>query len=254
MFKKIIVFVFLIILIFNVKLVFGKSLENIQALKEGEEVEVVSQVIVPPNILGKRYFYINGAQIYSHFKDFPDLKIGDKVKVTGEISKAYGEKRVKTSSKKDIKILSKGDISPLFFNLDEINKGLIGYLIKTRASIIEKTGPRLFLTDLNKKTREQIVYFKTHTNINTKKFNPGDKIEITGVLSCSNDKLELLPRFQKDLKIIKKYKTQSQKNSFQSKSFLGLDNYIWSICNSYKIYFIISSIILLCLLIYLIKF
>src|SRR6056297_3703839 len=99
MFKKIIVFVFLIILIFNVKLVFGKSLENIQALKEGEEVEVVSQVIVPPNILGKRYFYINGAQIYSHFKDFPDLKIGDKVKVTGEISKAYGEKRVKTSSK-----------------------------------------------------------------------------------------------------------------------------------------------------------
>ncbi|MBU4370136.1 hypothetical protein KKG58_05295, partial [Patescibacteria group bacterium] len=56
-------------------------------------------VIVEPGILGKQFFYINGIQIYSYYKDFPELAIGDEISIKGIISQSRGEKRIKTKTR-----------------------------------------------------------------------------------------------------------------------------------------------------------
>ncbi|HKL17212.1 MAG TPA: hypothetical protein VJ900_02535 [Patescibacteria group bacterium] len=251
---KKIVLIFFLFLVLCFSLAQARALTNIQDLKVAREVEVTSLVLVPPGILGKRYFYINGAQIYSYFKDFPDLSVGDKVRVKGEISLAHNEKRIKINSKNDIKVLGKGDLSPLFFNLNEINEALIGYFIKTKGQIIEITGSKVFISDDKK---ELIVYLKNYVDINKDLFSAGDEILVQGVLSQYNERLQLLPRFKKDMEITKKYKKPIQENGFKNKSFLELNNknyYLWSVLSSYKIYFIISSLLLFFILIYLLKF
>ncbi|MBU4370134.1 hypothetical protein KKG58_05285, partial [Patescibacteria group bacterium] len=44
-------------------------------------VQTQGVVIVEPGILGKQFFYINGIQIYSYYKDFPELAIGDEISI-----------------------------------------------------------------------------------------------------------------------------------------------------------------------------
>jgi len=254
MFKKKIVFIFIIIfLTFNFNLVFAKDLTNIQDLKVGEKLEVISNVLVPPGVLGKRYFYINGAQIYSYFKNFPDLEVGDKIKVIGEISEAHNEKRIKINSKEDIKVLSKGEVSPLFFNLNEINEDLIGYFIQTQGNIIEKTGNKMFITSFDKEIREQMVYFKKYVDIDINKFSHGDKILLSGILSKYDNDLELLPRFREDIRLLERKNKDKQGLTPGSSFFKNQEDIspFWSLFNSNKIYFYISSFILALILIFL---
>lgn len=253
MFKKRIVFLALIFLFLFLPLKI-KALKNIQNLKIGQKMEVTSNVLVLPGVLGKRYFYINGAQIYSHFKEFPDLKVGDKVEVVGEISKAHNEKRIKTDSKNDIKVLNKGKVNPLFFNLKDINKNLIGYLLQTKGQIIEKEGNRLFLIGSDKKAREQIVYLKPYTKIDQNRFKLGDKLKVIGILSKYGNRLELLPRSQDDIRVLERENIQNQgltpgSSFFKNQASISV---FWSIFNSYKIYFYISSFILSLILVWLV--
>ena len=82
------------------------TLEKIRDEDIGDKVVVTGVVAVEPGVLGTQYFYIVGSpgvQVYMYKKDFPDLKIGDRVEVMGELSESGGEARLKTSEKSDIK-------------------------------------------------------------------------------------------------------------------------------------------------------
>lgn len=211
----------------------------------GKKAEARGVVIVEPGILGKQIFYIDGLQIYCYSVDFPELKIGDKISVKGEFSQSRGEIRLKIKTKDDIKILQRGlSVRPRLIEIKEISQADVGYLLKVKGKIIEKTWPRIFIDDGNEIT----VYFKSGIEIEKEAIKEGSMVEITGILSKSNDELRLLLRDNDDVKIVSdatddksvaENKIQSQ-ISYQTLSSVGtvID------FEKYKSYSIISAIIL----------
>lgn len=218
--------------------------EMVKNLAVGTTVQTRGAVIAKPGILGLQIFYINGVQIYSYYKDFPELNLGDEILVKGIISQSRGEKRIKTKTEDDIIILKHNVRIPApIIEISDLNDDLVGYLIQVKGLVIERTGPRSFIEGKNGK--EIVVYFKKYTQIDKTRIKEGDTIEITGVLSQSNNELRLLPRSDQDIKIIKSAMAETkilvdQKSEFKILASTGeiID------FKKYKFYFVMGSIIL----------
>jgi len=179
-------------------------------LLNGEKVIIKGIVVAKPGTLGVNIFYVNGFQVYSYYKNFPELNLGDKISVQGEISTSQKEKRIKIKKAEDIKILGRNFYaSPKQYKIDEINDSLVGFLIKTKGLIIEKTSGKIFLDD-NENEKELLVYFKSSAKIDLSGVEEGDWLEVIGVLSKNNDELRLLPRSNEDLAVLKQ--KQAEKN------------------------------------------
>jgi DNA/RNA endonuclease YhcR with UshA esterase domain len=173
---------------------------EIKEMAVDSRVETQGVVVALPGALGLQFFYINGCQIYSYYKDFPELEEGDKIRVRGIVSQSQGEKRVKTKEKADIQVLGKEKlVSPLLTNVQDIEPALVGSLIQVQGQVIEKKSPRLFLKDGEE---EIVVYFKDHAKIDKGKYQEGDFLKVTGVLSLSKGELRILPRCDDDLNFI----------------------------------------------------
>jgi len=222
---------------------------KIKDLSVDTSVQTQGIVIVDPGILGKQFFYINGVQIYSYYKDFPELAIGDEILIKGIISQSRGEKRIKTKTQEDIKILNHGKtINPRLITVGIVDSQLVGNLIKIKGRVIERTGQRIFVDD---DTGEIVVYIKQYTLIDKSRIKEGDQIEIIGILSQSNDELWVLPRFNQDIQIIQNQKTEEVElldyqilaSSAELRDF-----------NKLAPYFIISAIILAIIFIILLFF
>ena len=180
--------------------------DKVKDLSVDTAVQTQGVVITEPGILGKQFFYINGVQVYSYYKDFPELLIGDEVLVKGVISQSRGEKRIKTKTREDIKLLDQHlIINPPLIAINEINSQLVGQLIKIKGQVIEKTGQRIFVDD---NTGETIVYTKQYTLIDKSRVKEGDQVKIIGILSQNNDELWVLPRSNQDIQIIQNQKTE----------------------------------------------
>lgn len=174
-----------------------------EAIK-GEVVGVSGRVIAEPGLLGKNIFYIaednSGMQIYSYYKDFPNLALGDKVEVIGEMSDYFGEARIKTKSKDDINILSRGEIiKPTIVRVEDINEDWEGALVQISGEITEIKGSSWWVDD---KTEEVKVYIKENTSITNENVGLGDTVTIAGVVSEYKSEYRLLPRFPDDVKVI----------------------------------------------------
>jgi len=198
-------FVFLLIFLIFCDQVFAVdfqyvSPENIKELDVGRTVKTEGIVIVEPGVLGLQFFYINGVQIYSYYKDFPKLKRGDKIAVQGVVSQAREEKRINIKSQEDIGILERQlIIEPQVVEIKEINYSLVGKLLKIQGEVIERTGSRIFISNGQS---EITIYIKEYAKINKGIIQEGDNLEIIGILNQSNDELRLLPRSDQDINFI----------------------------------------------------
>jgi RecJ-like exonuclease len=91
-------------------------------------------------------------------KDFPELKIGDEVEVTGEISELYGETRIKVKERSDIKKLDYvEELKPISVEIAEIGENNEGSLIKISGEVTEIKSSYLYIDD---GTEEIQVYLK----------------------------------------------------------------------------------------------
>ena len=183
------------------KILIQTTLENLRNEEMGARVKTSGFVAVLPNIFGTQYFYIvndnAGAQIYMNKKDFPDLAIGDEVEVTGEISQAYGETRVKVAIKGDIKKTGKNmELTPQQIEIADIEESLEGSFVQLKGEITEIKTSYMFLDD---GTDELKVYFKKGAKIQSKNFAVGDMVEVKGLLGESNSGYQLLPRSTADI-------------------------------------------------------
>ncbi|MFH2136606.1 MAG: lamin tail domain-containing protein [Patescibacteria group bacterium] len=181
------------------------SLEDIRNLDLNDGVRITGQVIVEPGILGSQVFYIAdpegcpGIQIYMYSKNFPELKLGDLVEITGVLAESGGEKRVKVSAKEDIKILENQDApAPTPIKLSEVEEGLEGCLVSAAGEITEKSGSNIYFADDDGELK---IYFKSTLPFTKPKMNIGDQIETIGVVSQTKTGFRLLPRYETDLKI-----------------------------------------------------
>jgi len=183
------------------------SITKAKELEKGEEVIVKGFVAVEPAIFGVQYFYLfdgqAGIKIYSYKKDFPQLKIGNYIKVKGKISESAGEKKINISSEEDIKILSDQDNFPkaINLNLEEIDEKYFGSLVLLSGSILENSKTKMLLSAGEE---EMEIYFKRGTSINGKDFQTNSQVEVLGILvSYDNDLgFRLLPRVTSDIRVL----------------------------------------------------
>ena len=166
----------------------------------GDLVQVRGKVAVLPGVLGSQYFYIVGSpgiQVYNYKKDFPQLRVGDLVEVSGEIADSQGEKRIKTKVVDDIVVVEHQEPPiPGEAVCDKINDDYIGRLITVAGEIVERKGASLYLDD---GTEEIKIYCKTTTGISTKRIKEGEMLAITGLINKTKSGLRLLPRSSDDL-------------------------------------------------------
>ncbi len=171
-----------------------------------QKLIVEGWVTAPPGILGAQIMYISGSgglQIYQYKKDWPQLDVGDKVRIQGTLSYPYERPRLKISSRDNITKLESdkiNDTSIPSYKIDELADELIGSLININGEVIEKTKNKLFLDD---GSAEIEVYIKSSTGIVLPDIGEGDILEVTGILNKVKNRLQLLPRFNDDIKTVK---------------------------------------------------
>jgi len=168
---------------------------------DGSGVRVQGTVTALPGIFGSQYFYIadgeSGIQIYQNKKDFPGLEVGDNVSVLGTLGTAYGERRLRVRSHTDIDILSTHNTaSSTPTEITEIDEVNLGALVKIRGEITEIKSSFMYVDD---GASEAVVYFKKGAQVDKKKFQEGENVEVVGVLARGSSGLQVWPRAQADI-------------------------------------------------------
>jgi len=220
----------------------------------GDFVKVQGVVSVEPGVLGVQIFYLagSGVQIYSYKKEFPQLKVGDRIEVIGELAEYKGETRIKILSKNDILILKNEErLEPQEVKTGEIDEDLEGTLVVVRGEIIERKTNFFYLDDGSGEIK---IYLKATANIKKPKMKDGDWIRVVGIVSQYGEEYRLLPRHQEDIEMIKKINNQENQNqnNFIMGSLIGDNNFsplnLVSKVISIK-YLIVSTLFLLIILI-----
>lgn len=170
---------------------------EVKELEEGSSVTTRGTVAVEPGVLGSQYFYITGSpglQIYNYHQDFPDLNTGDYIEVKGEVSVSHGEKRINTSSAKDMKVISQKE-TPQSFKIDCSDlRDNTGNLVSVKGEVLEVQANKFYLGD---DEGEIEVFVRDHLDISG--LSEGDKVEVTGLVNKFRSEPRLLPRSDKDL-------------------------------------------------------
>jgi len=176
------------------------GLDKMSEVSAGDKVKVSGTVAVLPSVFGTQYFYItnnsNGVQIYMNSRKFPELKIGDIIEVSGEISEPYGEKRVKVKNTTDIKIVGhQDDVMPAEFTTTDLGES-IGAFVKIKGEVTDIKSTYLYVDDGEGEVK---VVFKRGANVTKGSLQVGDIVEVSGVVGQSSSGIQLMPRSQKDI-------------------------------------------------------
>lgn len=187
------------------------SLDNINKFKNGDLLIVEGIVTVLPAIFGTQYFYIHanykndeniyGLQIYNYNKKFPSLQLGDKIKITGELSVTengnFKNYKLKTKELNDIEILFSNNIlAPAQLKLvSQLHFDQIGQLIKIQGEITQNKTSQIYLDD----GQEILIDIKKGTEIPTKSLKEGQTFEITGILNYASNNFKLMPTRNADI-------------------------------------------------------
>lgn len=178
------------------------DLAGIRNLAVGAKITTEGTVAVLPGVLGTQILYIvdgnTGIQVYCNKKDFPELAIGQRIKVAGELSQASGEMRIKMSTRNDIAVVSSGDqpIPTAVSNAQAME--MTGSLVRIKGTVLQVQGSYLYVDDGQDELR---IYLKPSTGLSAKDLNlkEGDVVEITGIVSLSSSGPRLLPRTADDI-------------------------------------------------------
>ena len=184
------------------------SLFEIKELEPGALIKTKGTVAVLPGVLGSQYFYIVGSpgiQIYNYKKDFPNLKLGDYIEVSGELSLVNGEQRIKTKVADDMKIVENRDAPiPSQAICEQLDDNYLGQLITITGEVVDKKSSSIYVDD---GTDEVLVYLKSGANINSSYIKEGALVTVTGLVSRTKSGLRILPRSNDDL-IVKDIESQ----------------------------------------------
>lgn len=172
------------------------SISEAQEQEKGTKIQIEGIVSVLPGVLGAQYFYVQddeaGIQVYSSKKDFTEFKIGDVLRVKGEASEAYGEKKINIQSQSDIEIIDSNWELPST-QIDELAEDLVGMLVYTESQILELSSTKIILSN------GILVYIKSDVEFDKKLYIAGDVIKVTGIVGEYKEEYRLMPRSQDDV-------------------------------------------------------
>lgn len=171
------------------------AVELFRSLEDGATASVEGVVTVVPDVYGSQYFYIqddsSGIQVYSYSKAFPELSVGDRVRVSGEKSTARGETRMKTTAIEDIAVVGSGEV--VARDTAQLEESLEGMLVQTEGVITERSSNDAMLND------SIHILFKDGAGIDKDLFEEGTTVSVIGIESQYDEDYRLLPRSNDDI-------------------------------------------------------
>lgn len=177
------------------------ELKDVRDEEVGTNVSTQGVVSVPPGILGKRIFYVagSGIQVYVGSGEAPDLKLGDSVALSGELSSNRNEARLKIAAATDIKkSASNPPPVPHQVPTGDIDESWEGSLVVIQGEVSETSGDTFYVDD---DSGEVKVVILEATNIDKPKMKKGTAVTITGIVSETTTGYRVLPRFQEDVRL-----------------------------------------------------
>jgi len=183
------------------KAVISTTLEELKNYSSGDRVRVQGIVSVAPGVLGSQYFYLagSGIQVYCFKKDFPELKIGDLIEVTGEISDtASAGRRIKITNRNDIKFISHQN-NP---QSHDITSGDLeeyeGSLVKLSGTVLDIKSRNIALDDGNNEVK---VYVNNQIEFKDINIKEGDRLTVTGIVGRTSSGFRIMPRDLSDFQV-----------------------------------------------------
>ncbi|MCF7820195.1 MAG: lamin tail domain-containing protein [Candidatus Pacebacteria bacterium] len=158
---------------------------------ESEEVFTLSGIVLTlPGQVSSQYFFLSQdrkqsrvVQIYSYNKVFPEIEVGETLKVSGRFSSSSQLYRLKTSSLEDFYIDTKQSLEkiiPLEIN-NNLNEKNLGKIFSIKGKIIKVKKNSLTVQTLNHKG-DGLVELELDTELLTENFLVNQILEAKGVL------------------------------------------------------------------------
>lgn len=185
----------------------NEDMQNNQSIKtnpaDPKQKIITGAVVTLPGTFSTQYFLIklNESeilyQIYSSKKLFPDLKLGQQITATGELSEIENGQRLKIQTINDIQIIGEINLpKPKLESSVDIKSPPYPRLVQVEGEITSKKSPRLILTDANGDTE---IYLAKGSNLSITRFAVGDTLNIIGIAELSGTSLRVIPRSETDI-------------------------------------------------------
>lgn len=176
---------------------------ELESLNKGDEILVSGIVINVPD-KDSRSFYLadfDGSfarpekllEIYSYYKKFPSLKVGELITISGELSRSDDLPRLKIKEAQQISTSGQiFDIASLeVWSVEDIEEDYLGSLVKVKGVVVKKSGQSIYLASDVEEEYNLRIYSKFSTkDLEIKK---GVELIASGVLSESNGVFKLEP-------------------------------------------------------------
>ncbi len=188
------------------------SLRDIGNFQADDYIITEGRVSVLPEVLGLQFFYIHqeyendpniyGLEIYSHGRNFPDLKIGDKIRVRGKLSilesESYPRYRLRTQSEDDIEIISSNQEIPRpeESSIDSLKDETRGSLKTVSGEIVQNNSQGIYLYDGQE---DILINIKKGSNISPSQLKEESSFTISGILGYGSKGLEIIPLEEEDI-------------------------------------------------------
>lgn len=180
-------------------------LQQIRYQIAGDWVRTRGRVSVLPGVFSTQMFYLadteslSGMAVYMYKKDFPFLRLGEMVEVTGELGSYQNALRLKVKERADIKKI-KGTIidKARLIKSADLDESALGALVEMSGEVVEVDGSNFIIADEQGEVTAQI---KRGSGIKSGAVKEGDKIKLSGMVGWSKNAVAIWPRQQADLVI-----------------------------------------------------
>lgn len=175
------------------------SISDFRLLEDDEDGVVEGVVTVVPDVLAGQYFYVQdsgaGIQVYSYRKAFPQLTVGDVIRITGTKSTTRNESRIKTTAIEDIEILETGKQVEAMAAV-ELDEALEGMFVHVEGEVLDSSSTSALISE------NVNVLIKAGTGVNREQFEESTQVRVQGIVSQSGDEYRLIPRQPEDVETV----------------------------------------------------
>jgi PKD repeat protein len=206
------------------------SLIDLKTLESGARVTVEGIVAAQPGLLGKNILFLagSGIQVNVSGENLPTIKIGDRVKIAGTLSRTVssGSKIIVRSGDKIAILGQDNSPTPLLLSLGEVTEEQEGELITTTGIVNQTSSTSFTISEGSDNLRVSLK----NRELKWPKITIGTKATITGFVSISRGSVRLLARSPEDV-ILKQAPPQTttidlsaptNNTNWQGYLFLGL--------------------------------
>lgn len=181
-------------------------LQQIRYQTAGDWAQTRGWVAVLPGVFSTQMFYIvdknslSGLGVYLYKKDFPSLRLGELVEITGELGNYQGALRLKVKNRGDIQKI-KGEVADVAQPVKsaDLDDGTLNALVEISGEVVEVNGSSFVLAD---DQGEILTQIKHGSGIKAGAVKEGDLIRLIGLVGLSKNKVVVWPRQPADLAII----------------------------------------------------